>query len=93
MKGTIPRQCSVSTTHTYIHTCTHTHTNTYLNITITHAFRSATNDTYQVVVVSVEPLAQLQPPFLHRMRPPAGHGEVAGQGAGGEVVKPVLSCV
>lgn len=47
-------------------------------------------NTRQVVVVGVEPLAQLEPPLRHRVRAAAGHGEVADQRAGGQVVEPVL---
>ena len=45
--------------------------------------------TNQVVVVGVEPLAQLQPALLRRVWAAAGHGEVAREGAAGEVVEAV----
>lgn len=48
--------------------------------------------THQVVVVGVEPLAQLQPALLRWVRAAAGHGEVAREGAAGEVVEAVF-CV
>ena len=42
------------------------------------------------MVVGVEPLAQLQPPLLRRVRAAAREGEVAGEGAAGEVVEAVV---
>ncbi len=43
--------------------------------------------THQIVVVGVEPFAQLQAALLHRVLPAAGHGQVPGEGAAGEVVE------